>query len=419
MKRIFSCAAVVCLLLASGAVLAQDPTSRKVSALLQEGRVHAEAKEFEKALFKAREALKLAPRDPSCLATTACYEHCIAEYESGLSHALQALKVGGPNPWVHAMVGFNAYGSQDFDLARRHLEKAVAAGPDKIIKTNYDHAKNVLQDLKGRTYSIVWTFDPKKVFRKEEDGYICIPCVSTNLPYQAASFELIGAKDHKILKTNGSEFLLVLPREMESFKLRVRAAVKAYTYKAQLKNRRVENPVPKEAERYLGKSWKLDPQNRVIAELARRLRTKDVGSTVDNFLKWMNEHLRYGKYYDFKDAADIIEHGSACCVGWAHLFTALCRSAGIPARPVRGMVKAPDLVPVGHLCGHSWVEVYVSGAGWIPVEPQRRKSFGMFEASYVRQFHYAVGGNLDNPFLPDVNAAQMAGLQQPEYEEGQ
>lgn len=411
MKRIFCGAAVVFVLLGGAAVHAQGPASRKVSALLREAEVHAGAKDFEKALFKAREALKLAPRDPSCLGLTACYEHATAEYESGLGHALQALKLGGASPWVYAMVGFNAYGSQDFDLARKHLEKAVAAGPDKVVKINYDRATDILKDLKGRTYSIVWTFDPQKAFQKEKDGYICIPCVSTNLPYQTATYAVKGAKGHRVLTGGGNEMLFVLPEGEKTFEVAVRVSVKAFTYKSKLAKVSGAQKFPQEVEVFLGKSWRIDPKDPAVAALGKKLQGKTPLESVKKILAWMKEHIRYEEFQpqtDFRSVGEILERKKTHCVGWSSLLAALCRNVGIPARLVWGTLQQRgDPTGSAAVLTHTWAEVYLPHAGWVPVEPQERYSLGFFRPVYVRYVCFGANGDLMSMDPMFVNIANM------------
>jgi len=56
------------------------------------------------------------------------------------------------------------------------------------------------------------------------------------------------------------------------------------------------------------------------------------------------------------------------CEQYTYLFIALANRAGIPARAVHGfmMQSQPDY-PLGT---HTWAEVYLTGPGWVEVEPQ-------------------------------------------------
>lgn len=62
---------------------------------------------------------------------------------------------------------------------------------------------------------------------------------------------------------------------------------------------------------------------------------------------------------------DYISGNSANSLGYALLFTSIARAAGVPARPVGGIL-VPD-----NLRAQSWwwSEIWISGIGWVPVDP--------------------------------------------------
>jgi hypothetical protein len=61
-------------------------------------------------------------------------------------------------------------------------------------------------------------------------------------------------------------------------------------------------------------------------------------------------------------AALALRSGQGDCGFFAAAFTAACRQAGIPARPITGFM-------VGTNAWHVWAEFYVPAYGWIPVDP--------------------------------------------------
>ena len=74
----------------------------------------------------------------------------------------------------------------------------------------------------------------------------------------------------------------------------------------------------------------------------------------------------------------------------AIIYTSLCRALKIPARPISGyLLTSPKA-----LKDHFWVEIYLPGAGWIPVDPALASGlkYGVFpEVPDVRTFYF---GNL-------------------------
>jgi len=61
----------------------------------------------------------------------------------------------------------------------------------------------------------------------------------------------------------------------------------------------------------------------------------------------------------------VIAERSGNSKAYSLLFTALCRSAGLPARPVTGLLVDEK----GEGSVHWWAEFYLQGFGWFPVDP--------------------------------------------------
>jgi hypothetical protein len=73
--------------------------------------------------------------------------------------------------------------------------------------------------------------------------------------------------------------------------------------------------------------------------------------------------LRYRYPKDARGAALSLKRGWGDCGEFAFVFVALCHAAGIPARPVFGMIVAPWF-----RTPHVWAEAW-DGTGWCPVDP--------------------------------------------------
>lgn len=76
------------------------------------------------------------------------------------------------------------------------------------------------------------------------------------------------------------------------------------------------------------------------------------------------------KDYEFLYASEILDRRKGVCADYAILYTALLRSAGIPARLAAGIpVWAILLEKEKEIdMGHAWVEVKLPGYGWIPID---------------------------------------------------
>lgn len=105
-----------------------------------------------------------------------------------------------------------------------------------------------------------------------------------------------------------------------------------------------------------------------------------------DFLEYlMNTLYSYFSYVPGKTdvtttAAQALEGGGGVCQDYAHIFLALCRLMGIPARYVAGMM-------VGEGATHAWTEVWILGA-WIGFDPTNNRLVGdhYIKLSHGRDF---------------------------------
>ena len=74
--------------------------------------------------------------------------------------------------------------------------------------------------------------------------------------------------------------------------------------------------------------------------------------------------------YEFLYASEILDRRKGVCADYAILYTALLRSAGIPARLAAGIPVYTILYEKEKEIdmGHAWVEVKLPGYGWIPID---------------------------------------------------
>jgi transglutaminase-like putative cysteine protease len=74
-------------------------------------------------------------------------------------------------------------------------------------------------------------------------------------------------------------------------------------------------------------------------------------------------------------ASEVLAIRKGVCQDFSHAMTAICRSLGIPARYVSGYFFDAHRDPVlrGLGASHAWVEVYLQGFGWFPLDPTNNK----------------------------------------------
>jgi Transglutaminase-like superfamily len=120
---------------------------------------------------------------------------------------------------------------------------------------------------------------------------------------------------------------------------------------------------------------------------------------------WLRQNISYGGYLRLNgtDAISVLHERTSICCGWAHLFIALARASGIPARFVDGYViggsftyptseDGMDKVTTfnGSLM-HAWVELWYPHQGWVAYDPQ--SSAGFVDTHHVRLWASVDGGS--------------------------
>jgi len=78
--------------------------------------------------------------------------------------------------------------------------------------------------------------------------------------------------------------------------------------------------------------------------------------------------------------AEALEQGSGVCQDQAHVFCAVCRSLGVPARYVSGYLSHGFGIEA-HAASHAWAEAFVDSLGWVGFDPTNRVSPN---ESYIR-----------------------------------
>jgi protein-glutamine gamma-glutamyltransferase len=97
---------------------------------------------------------------------------------------------------------------------------------------------------------------------------------------------------------------------------------------------------------------------------------------------WLSRELTYTRVLEASTTTDPLEdflfvRRSGNCEYFAAALAVMARSLGIPARVVNGFQRG-EWNPYGHYFmvrlrdAHSWVEVFVDGAGWVTLDPSPR-----------------------------------------------
>ncbi|MFZ0133443.1 MAG: transglutaminase domain-containing protein [Desulfobacterales bacterium] len=93
-------------------------------------------------------------------------------------------------------------------------------------------------------------------------------------------------------------------------------------------------------------------------------------ATAENIFHWIVKNIRYASYVKHnRGASATLQARKGDCTEMMHLFVALCRANGIPARGVAGY-HCPEGGLIGPAQYHNWAEFY-AGGGWRLCDPYR------------------------------------------------
>lgn len=129
----------------------------------------------------------------------------------------------------------------------------------------------------------------------------------------------------------------------------------------------------------------VESANPQIVELAQQLSQdrQTACQQVEAFYQHVADNLVYT--YNGRDwgAQAALGEMGADCTEYASLMMALSRAAGIPARYLEGLYYAPGDPQALARMEHSWLEVYLPGSGWTPMDPTLGRS------SFTRSTYFA------------------------------
>lgn len=381
--------------------------------LVERAQELAKAEKFDEAAGLMNKAIQLDPRNDRYLGGASLYEFKSGKFADGLRHALEAVRLNEKVPAYQVLVGYNAVAQQDLELGRASCERVLTRGQTAVGAEVYNEARLLYDVIVGKTYTLFWNLDPRK--GRLAGGTLAVALPKGGLPYQTVTFEVKGARSHRLVKGEVNDVLYVVPEGTRTIKLTTKVTVQPHTYKKELEKE--TGTLPTSALLFLGPSEMIDPRSPAVAKVAAKLRASDTVTTVRNIVAWMNKNVEYkikknaSVEVDFRSVDDLLKRGHAECRGYALLFTALARSAGLPARPVWGLKRVPPGQDkrFGDITSHNWAEFYVAGVGWVPVDPQRPESIGFLPTNCIRVFMDAKRGPTSAETLPLLNLIFMNG----------
>ncbi|TAN63551.1 transglutaminase domain-containing protein, partial [bacterium] len=173
--------------------------------------------------------------------------------------------------------------------------------------------------------------------------------------------------------------------------------------------------IPKDEAVYLKPTSLVQSDDPAIKKLASALtagQTSEHGA-VTAILNWVVDNIKYKTPIPNYDAVWTLNTGHGNCQNYAHIASALLRSAGIPSRVVGGIALGKSWkVPLkdGALLqsigqgGHAWMEVWFADIGWVPFDAQQSHLF--VGPRHIKQTHGLDSNDINDswraaPVLPD------------------
>lgn len=391
----------------------QDSTS-EVQQLVQQAQELAKSQKFDEAVAVMKKAVRLAPDNDLLLATTSDFELKAGKFTDGMEHAQQAIKINDKVGPYYILMAANALGGQDLERAREACELVLKRGPKSFGAGACNDAQLILDKLLPKTYTLHFNLDPRK--GQMAGGTYAIALPKSNLPYQSVTYEIGEVRSHRLVKGEVNDVLYVVPQGNKTFSLTQKVTVTPYSFKKELA-KATAKPLPEDVRIFLGPSDTINPKSPALTKVVAELKGDSTVETARNILAWMKKNIQYKldkrplTQLDFESVDEIVKRGHAECRGNAMLFTALCRAAGIPARPIWGLTRvgAGQDMQFGDIASHNWSEIYVSGCGWVPVDPQRPESLGFLPISCIRIFMDSKKTRMSPETLPMLNLLLMHG----------
>jgi transglutaminase-like putative cysteine protease len=416
MRRIANQALLIALagLLAGGLARGQGPGEGDAKSLLARAQELVKARDYDGAADVLNQVAKLMPDNDQALFMAGEMERQAGRFADGLKHALQAIKINPKPGQYYILVAAIAHATQDLKLARAYVQKVLDKGDREISPLERFNA-HLLDDVTApKTYTIHWELDPRRGV--PVNGTFAVALPRGDLPGQKVTYELQGARSQRLMKTEANHVLYVAPQGIKPFRLTTKITLEPYSHKQELA-KATKGPIPAAVQSYLGPCESINPKSPALTKIVSELKAKDRVETVRNILKWMKKNIEYKTetknitVLDFKNVEEIVKRGHAECRGYSMLFTALCRAAGVPARPVWGIIRIPPVPnqPKGNFASHNWAEVYFPGSGWIPVDPQKPETLGWLPSNIIRIYMDVRRTTTSTENLPSRNLVHMNG----------
>ena len=333
-----------------------------------------ESGDLDLALREIKAGVRAFPHDDGLIDWQSWIEYLMGDYDNGLAHARQATRIR-PTSTDHVfLLGLNAEGAGDFDLARDAFRYVVGQGAGD---PHYADARAHLDGLTAKDYTVTWNIDPSKV--RLVEGAVLVPYPPSDSA-QTCTLSVRGAASFAEKEVGGNRALAIVPDGRRHFSLVLNAQVRPYSYRATLTKYDARATVPNAVRPFLGESERIDPTSAAVRQVMSQIQpAQTTVGRVRSVQAWLKKNYTYeftsGNY---RSVDQLLSTHRAECNGYSSTAAALLRASGVPARVVWVLVKSPGVAPPDHLKGHVVAEYWLPGPNcWVPFEPQQSDPAGV------------------------------------------
>jgi len=202
-----------------------------------------------------------------------------------------------------------------------------------------------------------------------------VALIQDQKPYQEVLNQTISPDDYTLVTdeygNQYAEFDLAAMQPGSSIPIEIRYDVKVHDIRVDLNHCQGELP-----DFFTEPELHIESRNPQIVELAEQLsKGKDTAcDQVRAFYDYIGDDLLYTYNGASWGAQAALGEMGSDCTEYSSLLIALSRAAGIPARYLEGLNHNISDTDGLARREHAWVEVYLPGSGWTPLDPTLGRS---------------------------------------------
>jgi transglutaminase-like putative cysteine protease/sugar lactone lactonase YvrE len=207
----------------------------------------------------------------------------------------------------------------------------------------------------------------------EADVYIAVP--RDNLSQQLRGVRFKPAPTEMLTDQWGQKVARFRFTNLEAGRfatVTMAAGARLFDVRHQVYPHLVRGVVPARERRYLADGSKYLKNDPAIRKAVKQAVGKERSPywIARRIYRHVHQRMFYKLSGGWNVAPRVLQRGNGSCSEYSFVFISMCRAAGIPARYVGSLVVRKDDASFDDVF-HRWVEIYLPGYGWLPVDPSR------------------------------------------------